>query len=205
MNQEQGQINKLTPDRQDEPNDANARGEAMARGAVETYTLEATHTNAGPHAERAFYFDDGSSFELTGWAGGAAPAGMFSTVMCEHRSPEGVVTVMNYNRDYRPNPFAPQVDDDAWAARALGANDINEINFTGPRGVVVEQALDEVRNSNSSFNAAGLVSAIVGLTAQYLDSQPIVIHLLRVSSPDTGRVGLVVGPLSTEENPGSPT
>jgi hypothetical protein len=58
-----------------------------------------------------FRFDDGSRFELTGFAGGAAAAGEFSAVTCEHTDLHGNVTLMRYNRveivlpEPPPEPF----------------------------------------------------------------------------------------------------
>jgi hypothetical protein len=46
--------------------------------------------------------DDGSIFKLSGWAGGAAPGGAFSTVTCEHRKPDGTVEVIDYVRAAQP-------------------------------------------------------------------------------------------------------
>ena len=43
--------------------------------------------------------DDGQEFELTGWAGGAAPGGEFSTLTCELRKPGQPVQVLHYRRD----------------------------------------------------------------------------------------------------------
>jgi len=58
-------------------------------------------------SQKATTFDDGSTFELTGWAGGAAPGGAFSTVTCEYRKPDGTVEVINYVRAPAVN-FCPK-------------------------------------------------------------------------------------------------
>lgn len=52
----------------------------------------------GGEQVRSFEFDDGSRFALTAFAGGSAPGGAFSTVLCEYTEPDGTVTVMTYAR-----------------------------------------------------------------------------------------------------------
>lgn len=47
------------------------------------------------------HFDDGSTFQLIGWAGGAAPGRSFSAVMCEYRKPSGKAEIFDYVRETR--------------------------------------------------------------------------------------------------------
>ena len=51
--------------------------------------------------EGPWEFEDGSTFKLTGFAGGSAPGGAFSTVMCELRHADGRVEVIHYVRQDR--------------------------------------------------------------------------------------------------------
>ncbi len=44
------------------------------------------------------YIDDGSSFALASYAGGAAREGLYGSVTCEHRKPDGTVEMIHYVR-----------------------------------------------------------------------------------------------------------
>ena len=47
-------------------------------------------------------FDDNSAFFLASFAGGAAPDGLFSTVSCVHRKPDGTEEIIRYVRERQP-------------------------------------------------------------------------------------------------------
>lgn len=44
-------------------------------------------------------FDDGTSFSLCAFAGGAAPGGLFSSVNCVYTQADGTSTIMRYKRE----------------------------------------------------------------------------------------------------------
>jgi len=70
-------------------------------------------------SQQATMFDDGSTFQLTGWAGGASPGGEFSTVMCEHRKPDGTVEFINYVREPAVSQKAAPVAPADWINAAV--------------------------------------------------------------------------------------
>jgi len=87
-------------------------GEAFERNGEGMYIDDDVHAafvhwRAGRRAalgspavsQKAITFDDGSTFEITGWAGGADPKGEFSTIMCRHRNPNGDAEVFKYVRE----------------------------------------------------------------------------------------------------------
>jgi hypothetical protein len=46
--------------------------------------------------------EDGTRFELVGYAGGAAPEGPYGSVMCQYTAPDGTISIWRYQRVETP-------------------------------------------------------------------------------------------------------
>jgi hypothetical protein len=68
---------------------------AIAEGAVEAAVIEWAAQGCRETTCACSTFDDGSRFELGGFAGGAHPNGEFSEVTCIHRT-KGAITLRRY-------------------------------------------------------------------------------------------------------------
>jgi len=87
-------------------------------------------------------FDDDSSFSLTSFAGGAAKEGLYGSVTCEHRRPDGTVELIHYMR--APSPAAREEID-----RLTREVEIAELSLSS----TLAQAADESARADTAESA----------------------------------------------------